>query len=107
MITSSKKLKSSWIDNDWILKQNSENEISEAIKEMLNEKFVPESKLNKKLKKYSSKLVNMLLNNLKFQDEHLDNINDKYRFASRMSWKGKISEKFLKNNWKKSSRNKM
>ena len=106
MMIYSKELKSSWIGNDWIMKENNENEIYEAIREMLDSEFSSPSTLQKKFRKNSLKVGLLLLNNLRFQEEHLDNVNDKYRFASRIRWKGKISESFLTNNWERSSRNK-
>ena len=73
---------------------------------MLDREFSFPSTLQKKFRKNSLKVALLLLNNLRFQEEHLDNVNDKYRFASRIRWKGKISERLLKNNWERSSRNK-
>jgi putative glycosyltransferase (TIGR04372 family) len=103
-----KKIKNSWwMCKDWIMEENNEDEILDAVKEMLYNNFLLASPLQKQFKKYQSRAAKYLLKNLRFQENDLDNTIDQYRFASRsLHWRGTISESFLKKNWQKSSRNK-
>lgn len=98
-----KKINNSWwMSKDWIMGENDEDEILEAVKQMLNKNILSTSPVQKRLKDYQLKATRYLLKNFRFQENDLDNINDKYRFASRsFYWKGLFSESFLKKRWKK------
>ena len=106
--TSYKKINTSWwISEDWVMGENNEDEILEAVKEMLDNNFLLLNPLQKQFKEYQLKAARYLVKNFRFKENDLDNTIDQYRFASRsLHWRGTISESFLKKNWKKSSRNK-
>ena len=55
--------------------------------------------------KTHTKINNNFVKNFSFQINKLENVNDQYRFATGRYWEGKISEEFLRKNWKKNSRN--
>jgi putative glycosyltransferase (TIGR04372 family) len=106
MLLNYKRTTHPWnIQDDIIMKENNENEILAAVKEMLNYNFLPETELQREYKRLCTKINNKFVKNFSFQINKLENVNDQYRFATGRYWEGKISEEFLRKNWKKSSRN--
>jgi putative glycosyltransferase (TIGR04372 family) len=89
---------------DWEFIENTEVELNDVINEMLykikpeNEADAFELQTNFKTKHRDAFL--RLTTNKNFSNEELENINNWYRFGSRIvTWQGKIGSKFLKENW--------
>ena len=105
-------LRSSWItsDNwsstDWLLVENSEEEIRSVVKERLDfPKYQGPSDLQQDFKKAHLSAARALSKTFRFSLSELENGNDWFRFASRMlTWRGEVSADFLEKNWFKSSR---
>ncbi len=102
---------SSVIEEDWSLLdciqyQNSEEEITSVVKDMLDSSNDQgPTDLQQEFRKAHLCAVQELSKTFRFGSSDFENCNDWFRFAARMlGWGGEISAEFLEKNWSKSSR---
>ena len=95
-----------WSSPDWQLVENSDAEITSAVKERLDfENNRGPTDLQQKFKRAHLCAVQELSEILQFGSSEVENCNEWFRFASRMlTWRGEVSVEFLEKNWFKSSR---
>ncbi|MCK5612346.1 TIGR04372 family glycosyltransferase [Candidatus Pacearchaeota archaeon] len=96
-----------WSSPDWHLFENSEEEITSVIKEMLDSYSNKDpTPLQQEFRKAHLCAAQELSENFRFDLSEVENCNEWFRFASRMiAWRGEISTEFLEKNWLKGSRN--
>lgn len=95
-----------WSSPDWSLVENSEEEITNVVKERLD--FSGDqgpTHLQQEFRKAHLHAVHEMSRTFRFSSNDVENCNEWFRFASRMlGWRGEISAGFLEKNWFKSSR---
>ena len=95
-----------WISDDHKLHENNEDEIKQAVIEMLEYKEqLPITNLQSQFRTEYQKCIKIFEKNYKFSNDPFENTHEWYRSAPRMNyWEGEISNTYLKNNWEKSSK---
>lgn len=95
-----------WASPDWHNVENSEEEITSVVIEMLNfSGNQGPTHLQQAFRKLHLDAVQELSKTFSFADDEVENCNEWFRFAPRMlGWRGEISAEFLEKNWFKSSR---
>ena len=98
-----------WISDDHLLHENNEDEIKQAVVEMLDySEELPRTNLQSQFRMEYEKCIKIFQNNFKFSNNKSENTYEFYRFSPRMNyWDGEISNTYLDNNWEQSSRNKI
>ncbi|MDA1330213.1 MAG: TIGR04372 family glycosyltransferase [Chloroflexi bacterium] len=96
-----------WSSPDWIHVENSEDEITNVVKERLDfSDAQATTDLQREFRKEYWRAVNEMTKTFRFDSNDVENCNDWFRMASRMlTWRGEVSAEFLEKNWLKSSRN--
>lgn len=95
-----------WSSPDWSLVENSDEEITSVVKEMLDfSSYQGPTSLQREFRKEHWRAVNEMSKTFRFSPNDVENCNEWFRFSTRMlAWRGEISAEFLEKNWFKSSR---
>lgn len=91
---------------DWQLVENSDAEITSAVKERLDfSGYQGPTHFQQEFRKAHLCAVHEMSKTFRFNSNDVENCNEWFRFASRMlTWRGEISAEFLEKNWFKNSR---
>jgi putative glycosyltransferase (TIGR04372 family) len=94
-----------WSSSDWTLVENSDEEIASVVRERLEfSSNQGPTHLQQEFRKLHWQAVQEMSKTFRFDLNELENCNEWYRFASRLTgWRGEISADYLEKNWLKSS----